>query len=77
MNKTLPLMMIALTAVALVAAPSASACQYYGPAAPTVNYAYCDGGAASDGMAAVAFVQEEAARTIAFVLETVDHIPLP
>ena len=75
MNKTLTL--LALAALALTVTPTASACQYYGPAAETVNYATCGGGAVHDAQSVVEFVLEEAGRVVAFVIDLVNGIPPP
>ena len=70
MNKTLTL--IALAALALTVAPSASACQFVGPAAETVNYVLpCAGGhAAHDAVTLVEAVVDA-------VVDFVTGIPLP
>lgn len=78
MNKTLTL--IALAALAVSVAPTASACQYQGAAAETVNYLLpCSGGFGvdDDAESVVGFALEEADRTVAFVVELVTGIPLP
>jgi hypothetical protein len=72
MNKTLPLMMIAFALVAVAATPTASACQYYGPAAETVNYVLpCAGFEA--GNDALTLVDAIVDAVVAFVT----GIPLP
>lgn len=69
--KTLTLALVALAAIA-VATPTASACQYYGPAAETVNYVLpCAGFDA--GHDAVTLVEA----VVAAVVEFVTGIPLP
>lgn len=70
MNKTLPMTLIALALVAMAATPTASACQYVGPAAEQVNYATCSN-------PTVGFVLTEAQEVAEFVVEYVTGFPLP
>jgi hypothetical protein len=70
MNKTLPMTLMAIALLAMAVTPSASACQYIGPADDQVNYLTCQNPAPS-------FVLQEAGEVVAFVVDFVTGIPLP